>query len=368
MVRHVGIDDWSIRKRQTYGTIMVDLDTHRTVDLLPSRDESAVTTWLKGFPNLELVVRDGARFFRNAIDNASPDIIQVSDRFHYIKTITDYFRRAIIRVIPTRILSNKSLNQAEDKSVTTPLKKTAKSWQRKQPLIAQVVKTRNEGLSFAEIGRKFSLDYRTVKKYLKNDMNNHYLSRSVNQTLLPYAGEIRKLTRLGYTARRIYDRLVSEGYPREFRTFRQYKGQFLGKHSSFKTNSKITRHDIVSLLFQRHQSCQWNHDLASVLQRFPVVRKTLSLFFDFVILSESYDLVGLDTWLKAADSMNNSEISKACATIRRDYSAIQNSIIFREYSNGPVEGKNTKTKYIKRIMFGRCGFDVLRKKILLLNS
>jgi len=97
---------------------------------------------------------------------------------------------------------------------------------------------------------------------------------------------------------------------------------------------------------------------------FSMVRTILSLFFDFVILSENYNFGGLDTWLKTAQSLNNAEIDKACAAIRRDYSAIQNSIIFREYTNGPVEGKNTKTKFIKRTMFGRSHFDTLRTKIL----
>lgn len=93
----------------------------------------------------------------------------------------------------------------------------------------------------------------------------------------------------------------------------------------------------------------------------------LSLFFDFVIISKNYDLLGLDKWLRDARFLHNTEIDKVCAAVERNYTAIQNSIIFRKYTNGPVEGKNTKTKFIKRIMFGRSGFNILREKILLLN-
>lgn len=107
-IRHIGIDDWSVRKRFTYGSIIVDLDTHQTVDMLPSRNEDKVTEWLKRFPNIELCVRDSAKLFSNAILRSHPDAVQISDRFHYIKTISGYFKKAIMHLLPTYITCSNS--------------------------------------------------------------------------------------------------------------------------------------------------------------------------------------------------------------------------------------------------------------------
>lgn len=108
--------------------------------------------------------------------------------------------------------------------------------------------------------------------------------------------------------------------------------------------------------------------LKTIFQQFPLIKQILTFFFDFIDLSENYDLLGLDTWLKNVTALQNSYLNKACAAVQRDYTTIQNSIIFREYSNGPIEGKNTKTKFIKRGMFGRSSFNIIKRKMLLLGK
>ncbi|PFE06081.1 hypothetical protein CN307_32980 [Bacillus cereus] len=66
-ITKVCIDDFSIKKRQRYGTIMVDIETHKIIDLIPSRDLEDVIAWLKTFPNFEIFSSDGSIPFRNAI-------------------------------------------------------------------------------------------------------------------------------------------------------------------------------------------------------------------------------------------------------------------------------------------------------------
>src|SRR5947207_3134355 len=57
-VRILGVDDWSIRKGQTYGTLLVDLQAHRIVDVLPDREAQTLQTWLAAHPAVEVVIRD----------------------------------------------------------------------------------------------------------------------------------------------------------------------------------------------------------------------------------------------------------------------------------------------------------------------
>jgi len=88
-VRKVCIDDFALKRGQRYGTIMIDLETHIVVDILDSRDCEKVSDWLKGYPNIEIVSRDGSIGYRKAIDEAFGDVIQISDGFRLIKGLSD---------------------------------------------------------------------------------------------------------------------------------------------------------------------------------------------------------------------------------------------------------------------------------------
>ncbi|WP_353847545.1 transposase [Clostridium sp. CMCC3677] len=76
------MDDFALRKRKTYGTVMVDIETHAIVDMIESREYNDVVTWLREYPNIKLFSRDGSITYNNAIKTSHPDSIQVSDRFH----------------------------------------------------------------------------------------------------------------------------------------------------------------------------------------------------------------------------------------------------------------------------------------------
>ncbi|WP_242319030.1 transposase [Bacillus cereus group sp. BfR-BA-01349] len=111
-ITKVCIDDFAIKKRRRYGTIMVDIETHKIIDLIPSRDLEDVLAWLKTFPNLKIVFRDGSITFRNAIAQAHPAVIQISDRFHLIQNLTGYIKQAFQRLLPNLIkVSHLSENQ-----------------------------------------------------------------------------------------------------------------------------------------------------------------------------------------------------------------------------------------------------------------
>ncbi len=102
-VFNICVDDFAIRKRFSYGTIMVDLDTHRIIDLLPSRETQDVQEWLKTYPNIRIISRDGAMTYSSAASQAHPEAVQISDRFHLLKTLSESIQKYIIREFPSRI-------------------------------------------------------------------------------------------------------------------------------------------------------------------------------------------------------------------------------------------------------------------------
>lgn len=87
--QYVGIDDWALRKGQCYGTIFIDLERGRVLDLLPGRDGAALKAWLKEHPGVEVITRDRWAAFTQAATEAAPQAKQVADRWHLLKNLRE---------------------------------------------------------------------------------------------------------------------------------------------------------------------------------------------------------------------------------------------------------------------------------------
>jgi DNA-binding NarL/FixJ family response regulator len=96
-VRILGVDDFAFRKGQRYGTILVDLEQRRVVDLLPDREGSTFERWLKPHPEVEVVTRDRALAYADGATKGAPQAVQVADRFHLIKNLVEAFENLVRR-------------------------------------------------------------------------------------------------------------------------------------------------------------------------------------------------------------------------------------------------------------------------------
>ena len=95
--RFVGIDDWAWSKGRRYGTIVVDLERGRVIDLLPGRDAQAVERWLAAHPGVELITRDRWSEYARAATAAAPGARQVADRWHLLKNLREAIERLFER-------------------------------------------------------------------------------------------------------------------------------------------------------------------------------------------------------------------------------------------------------------------------------
>lgn len=96
-VAKVGIDEWAWKKGHRYGTILVDLEKRRVVQLLAERSVETSKAWLRKHPKIDLVSRDRGKIFRDAATEGAPQAKQVVDRFHLQKNVAEalekFFRK-----------------------------------------------------------------------------------------------------------------------------------------------------------------------------------------------------------------------------------------------------------------------------------
>lgn len=419
-VTKVCIDDFAIKKRQRYGTIMVDIETHKIIDLIPSRDLEDVIAWLKTFPNLKIVSRDGSITFRNAIVQAHPAVIQISDRFHLIKNLMDYVKQAFQRLLPNLIkVRHLSENQVHTtyqfltlqeklalaqklKKDNVPISTIAKQLgidirtlqkyitlskrelsllfmtqsekarmerkNSKKAIIRKVQKLHSEGMSSRKIATYLHLDRRTVKEYVETNLQAVVVQTRSSRTKKsnPYFEQIMTSIRKGLSSKKIHDDLISQGYTGSPSTTR-YRVRELKKelNQKKKFSSFISRHKIIRLIFkQKADSTVAAENIEEILNNYPLVRELLNLLYQFQEILTKRQTKRFAEWIHQVEQLSVPELKSFINGIKRDWEAVFHACVY-PYSNGVAEANVNKTKLIKRIMFGRNSFDTLRKKVLL---
>src|SRR5258708_23837581 len=96
-VRAVGMDDFALKRRESYGTILINLETGQPLHLLPDRTAEAVLPWLKRHPDIEVVSRDRAGAYADAVQRALPHATQVADRYHLVQNLREHLQRFLDR-------------------------------------------------------------------------------------------------------------------------------------------------------------------------------------------------------------------------------------------------------------------------------
>ncbi len=407
---------------------MVDIDTHKIIDLIESRDLQSVTEWLKTYPNLEVVSRDGSLTYKNAITASHPNAIQVSDRFHLLKNLTEYAKDYLKKTLDPNVIIDK-------KEVKIKLKMTPKIMSLKEKFNL-IIKKLEAGTTISNACKEFKMDIRVYKKinslskkerelYFKTKLDisqeekisrkmkivyqvrklhkNNYSKRKISaeigisratvskylddnfspvhgncgikniSILDPYIEKIEELVNKNCKSNDIEKIIRKKGYSGSASTIRNYISK-TKKNSCNNQNitvkyEKIKRSILFKLLYKEVESIKTlsNEIVTKAYNSFPILKIIIDLVTSFRKLLKSKSISKFVDWLNYASSLNISEIDSFINGLKRDIDAVKNAILY-EYNNGLAEGKVNKLKVTKRIMYGRNSFEMLRKKMLRLEN
>jgi transposase len=396
--RVVGLDDWAWKKGRRYGTVVVDLERKQVLDLLPDREIATVAAWLHAHPTIEVVSRDRASGYAEAIRQGAPHAIQVTDRFHLLMNLTEAVQTALAsysRELRTALGAARADVLERERETMLPLvpmrgtdhhrdtkelRAAAARRARRLQRFEDVKALHARGYTMAAIAQMLHLGKYTVFRYIHAPTFPERAAHP-HRAATPYRDRIRELCRSGpMSYRTLYRMLAAEGC-RAARSTIQQEIQSLQDAGLIPTtthpaSSSATpaaagvvrtlspRQVAWYLLREDHSTREWTAEERAGIARFlaevPAVAMVQTLALDFIRMLTERAASRLDQWVHDAEGTGLQRFARG---LQRDYAAVT-AALTHEWSNGPVEGQNNRLKCIKRTMYGRAGFPLLRQRIL----
>lgn len=389
--RVLGVDDFAFRRRVSYGSILVDLERRAVVDLLPDRAAGTLAAWLRSHPGVEIVSRDRANAYAQAVRDATPAATQVADRFHLIGNLRETLERALGR----QTAAVRGAFAESESPAATPFSKPVPSPTAKQRAAAekqaarqarfdQVRQMHKDCVSLRRIMKHFRLHWLTVKKYVRAETCPRWPSGQTGvpapSPLDPYRDQIKRRVADGLAnARALFRELQAQGYPGSYTPVRravhaltQQDRRFGPRGVAHAAAEPTTSHPRVptarrlSFAVIRRPDRRTTND-QNYLDRIngadPPIQAAIKLTDRFLALARTRNGPGLTPWLADAAASDLPEFRDFAASLRQDEAAVRAGLTLA-WSNGPVEGAVHRLKLKKREHYGRAGFDLLRARVI----
>ena len=426
-VRVVGIDDFSFRRGRNFGSIVVDLEAHKIIDLLPDIKKETVSKWLKEHPEIEIISRDRASAFAEAGRIAAPQAVQIADRFHIsqnlweagealikanyptirqllshqssefkpplpdateagstqtqlIEKLAPAQSPAIVRERPQGIGQGKVTNLTEVVALNNRESKKQETYSRRLAIYQQVVELQQRGFSQIEIAQKLGTSPTQVRRYLKGTpIKGGGVQRKTK--LDPYKTYLKRRYFQDHfdNITDLWREIQSQGYSGGYTGVSTYLVQLKFEQGAKELTGKPVTKRVKPLeeILPSIRRLSWNIFLAPhqlkeresdqlnlILQGEPKLASGYTLIQQFRKLMAERSDVGLSLWLDEVEASELEGLKSFARGVRRDEAAVRAGLKSR-WSQGPVEGFVNKLKLIKRSMFGRASFNLLRTRVLL---
>ena len=378
--RVLGIDDFALRRGHFYGTVVVDMISGRPVDLLPDRQSGTVAAWLDGRPEVEVICRDRAGADAEAAATAAPQAVQVADSWHLWHNLAGHLDRVVLahrrclHELPPAEPAGPALDAASDGAgATTAVDRSGPElWivTRTRERYQTITALRAAGKSIAQIARELGLDRRTVRRFARATGEEELQAKNRRRATLldDYADYLHRRWGEGCTDAVVLAREITAlGYRGSVRTVRTYlhplrSGQPVPPP---RAATPPTVREVTSWILRRPDSLTLDEQarLQQVLTQCPQLDAAATHVAAFAEMMCGRHGDRLDDWLTAVEADTLVPLQRFASGLRRDYDAVRAGLTL-EHSSGRVEGTVNKIKMIKRQMFGRANFDLLRTRVL----
>ena len=387
-VRVISIDDWAWRKGQSYGSILVNLETHKIIDLLPERTVESVIAWFESHPEIEVVSRDRGGTYVEGATQGAPLAVQVCDRWHLMKNLGDaveaYLIRARVRIPddPSSASAGEGDLPLQETEIPPPqlshrAELSQERLRKRQEICQQAKDLHAQGWSIHAIANHLDRERTTIRNYLKVEGDWQPTPRQPGKSKLdPYREYLLSRWEQGcQNGQRLLREIREQGYDGCATLLRAFVTQ-LRKQLPVKTSSRRQASSTIRTMPKTPREIRWvltkhredldpdeRADLDRLLQSAEEVSTLRKLLHTFLNMVRQRKHEQLRPWMEAAHNSGIPELKSFVAGVERDYDAAKEALRL-PWSQGITEGKVNKLKTLKRVMYGRAGFALLRQRLL----
>ncbi len=395
----VGIDDWAFRRGRRYGTMIVDLERHQMIDLLEDREADSVRAWLERHPQIQTIARDRGGSYAEAATKGAPQAVQVADRWHLMHNLANALEEFLQQ-------KKKALRQAAGTEAQSPEEDDATSFSASpltpnRPRIGyerqiEAKRARHEriverwreiqrlhlaGAEVYDIAKRLGLSRQTVYRYQQMEGPPEPTRfRHRVRVLDPYVPYILRRWQEGcHNGRRLYREIREQGYAHaasnvarlvaELRradtegggsTGRMQGGVVLPEEVAIPT---VRQAAMLFLKRKEELTTEQEAYLERLVQLDETIADTYRLTQEFARMVRKLEGEDLEEWLKEAEASEAAAMRRFAKGLRKDLPAVRAGLT-EKWSSGAVEGFIHKLKLIKRSMYGRASFGLLRRRVL----
>jgi transposase len=379
--RVVGLDEWAWRRGLAYGTILYDLERGEVIDLLPDRRAETVAAWLKQHPSVAVIVRDRASVFGRAIREGAPAAVEIADRWHLLRNLGDALRAAVGRhrgAVTAAIGNPVSGGQAGEPpprvvGTTGPALEALRQQRReeRQARYAAMRGLQEKGLPPRLIAPMVGMSQRAVERWSATGGAPEHRRPPVSSMLDPFRPYLEQRWEAGCRkAAELWREICERGFGGSFHTVARWAA---GRRAVSSPDPATVTAGSAAVIRPSRRRCAWllgceaakvstkERDLVHrITAAIPALGAAADLARRFAAMVRGGDAADLDAWLAAA---RQSELASFAEGIGRDLAAVR-AAITEPWSTSPVEGAINRIKTVKRQMYGRAGYALLRVRVL----
>jgi transposase len=376
----LGVDDFALRRGRVYGTVLVNVETGKPVDLLPDREAGTFAVWLRAHPGTAVICRDRAGAYAEGARRGAPKAVQVADRWHLWHNLAGHAEKEVARHLscldgpePDRPAAASGpagdLAQAAVAAVAATAEASrlvTRTRQRYQDVAAR----RAEGKSIGAIARDLGLSKATVHRFYRASSPDELLAKARDRPSIldAYKPFLHQRWNEGATsARQLHAEITARGYRGSYCTVRDYLAPFRALGAAPPPRPAVPKaRDITAWMLRHPDSLDaGEHDkLGQVRARCPHLDALAGHITEFAKILTGRHGDRLDAWIDAAGASDLPALRSFTTGLKADHAAVLAGLTL-PYSSGTVEGNVNRIKMIKRQMYGRASFTLLRKRVLL---